>query len=65
LVINTGTTVITFLMAFQIQSTQNRDAEARQVTLVESLCATRGDALCAARLFTLRRPFGVTCPRHA
>ena len=31
LVINTGTTVITFLMVFLIQSTQNRDAEAVQV----------------------------------
>jgi low affinity Fe/Cu permease len=30
LVINTGTTVITFLMVFLIQATQNRDAEAVQ-----------------------------------
>ena len=35
LVINTGTTIITFLMVFLIQSTQNRDAEAVQVKLDE------------------------------
>jgi low affinity Fe/Cu permease len=32
LVINTGTTIVTFLMVFLIQSTQNRDAEAIQVS---------------------------------
>src|SRR5213082_2492318 len=35
LVINTGTTIITFLMVFLIQSTQNRDSEAIQVKLDE------------------------------
>jgi len=35
LVINTGTTIITFLMVFLIQSTQNRDGEAVQVKLDE------------------------------
>ena len=35
LVVNTGTTVITFLMVFLIQATQNRDAEALQVKLDE------------------------------
>jgi low affinity Fe/Cu permease len=35
LVINTGTTIVTFLMVFLIQSTQNRDAEAMQVKLDE------------------------------
>ena len=39
LVINTGTTVITFLMVFLIQSTQNRDAEATQVKLDEIIRA--------------------------
>lgn len=33
LVINTGTTIITFLMVFLIQNTQNRDAEATQAKL--------------------------------
>jgi low affinity Fe/Cu permease len=35
LVINTGTTVITFLMVFLIQNTQNRDTLALQVKLSE------------------------------
>jgi len=37
LVINTGTTIITFLMVFLIQNTQNRDARAIQLKLDELL----------------------------
>lgn len=40
LVINTGTTVITFMMVFLIQSTQNRDAKALHLKLDELLRAT-------------------------
>lgn len=39
LVINTATTIVTFLMVFLIQSTQNRDAEAMQVKLDEIIRA--------------------------
>ena len=39
LVINTATTVITFLMVFLIQATQNRDAEAMQLKLDEIIRA--------------------------
>ena len=39
LVINTGTTIVTFLMVFLIQSTQNRDTEALQVKLDEVIRA--------------------------
>ena len=42
LVINTGTTIITFLMVFLIQNTQNRDAMAVQVKLAELIMAVEG-----------------------
>lgn len=41
LVINTGTTIITFLMVFLIQSTQNRDSAALQIKLDELICSSR------------------------
>ena len=42
LVINTGTTIVTFLMVFLIQNTQNRDAKALHLKLDELIRSVKG-----------------------
>jgi low affinity Fe/Cu permease len=42
LVINTGTTIVTFLMVFLIQQTQNKDSKAMELKLDELVAATKG-----------------------
>ena len=42
LIINTGTTIVTFLMVFLIQNTQNRDAKAAHLKLDEIIRAVTG-----------------------
>jgi low affinity Fe/Cu permease len=50
LIINTGTTIITFLMVFLIQNTQNRDSVAMQLKLDELLRAVQGAHTALANL---------------
>jgi low affinity Fe/Cu permease len=64
LVINTGTTIITFLMVFLIQSTQNRDAKAIHLKLDELIRASEARNVFAdlenateAELETFQREF--------
>ena len=65
LVINTGTTVVTFLMVFLIQRTQNKDALAIHIKLNELVAAVKGasnrvvdiEALSEGELRTLERHY--------
>jgi low affinity Fe/Cu permease len=65
LVINTGTTIVTFLMVFLIQRSQNKDAVAIHVKLNELVAALEGasnrlidvEALSEQELFTLQKHF--------
>ena len=53
LVINTGTTIVTFLMVFLVQNTQNRDSRSLHIKLDELLRATTGARTAMADLDTL------------
>ena len=53
MVINTGTTIVTFLMVFLIQATQNRDPLALQLTLNELFVANM--SVTSAENFRLNR----------
>jgi low affinity Fe/Cu permease len=65
LVINTGTTIVTFLMVFLIQNTQNRDVHALHLKLDELIRANRHarngllglEQMCDADLATLQCEF--------
>jgi low affinity Fe/Cu permease len=72
LVINTGTTIITFLMVFLIQNTQNRDALAMHLKLDELIRATADadDAVMDAedrtdaQLAELKAKYAQLCAEH-
>ena len=71
LVINTGTTIVTFLMVFLIQNTQNRDAKSMHLKLDELIKATRGahntmidlDKLTDAQLYKLEKEYKRICSK--
>jgi low affinity Fe/Cu permease len=71
LVINTGTTIITFLMVFLIQNTQNRDSHAVQLKLDELIRAVEGahnalldiEELTEEELTVLRRRYAALAAR--
>lgn len=72
LVINTGTTLVTFLMVFLIQNTQNRDTDALQIKLDELIRVTRNarpellnlEELPAAELESVKAGFVGLAEKH-
>jgi low affinity Fe/Cu permease len=75
LVINTGTTIVTFLMVFQIQRAQNKDSRAIHLKLNEIVAVMQGasnrlidvESLSEQELMTLHRYYGelATLARHS
>jgi low affinity Fe/Cu permease len=73
LIINTGTTIITFLMVFLIQNTQNRDTTAIQLKLDELIRANenardqmlRLEDLTENQIKHLKESFGTAAPTEA
>ncbi len=73
LVINTGTTIVTFLMVFLIQRAQNKESKAIQLKLNELVAAMQGasnnlidvEALTETEIETLRRHYGEVARRAA
>jgi low affinity Fe/Cu permease len=73
LVINTGTTIVTFLMVFLIQNTQNRDALAMHLKLdelIRAIEAADNDLIRAedetdTELATLKAKYEALCADHA
>jgi low affinity Fe/Cu permease len=73
LVINTGTTIVTFLMVFLIQNTQNRDAMAMHLKLdelIRSIAEADNDLMRAEdetveELEQLKRKYQALCDEHA
>jgi low affinity Fe/Cu permease len=72
LVINTGTTIVTFLMIFLVQNSQNRDSAAIQAKLdelIRSVEAARAEFigiehLTDAEIEGIRDALGIECGRH-
>jgi low affinity Fe/Cu permease len=72
LAINTGTTIVTFLMVFLIQNTQNRDSRSTHLKLDELIKAVRGarnsmidlDRLSDEELRQLEAEYKRLCGRH-
>lgn len=72
LAINTGTTIVTFLMVFLIQNTQNRDSRATHLKLDELIKSVRGarnsmidlDRLSDEELRELEAEYKRLCERH-
>jgi low affinity Fe/Cu permease len=72
LAINTGTTIVTFLMVFLIQNTQNRDSRATHLKLDELIKSVRGarnsmidlDRLSDEELRELEAEYKKLCERH-